>query len=190
MPRLFTGIELPEHVRDLLLDVQVPLAGARWIEADDLHLTLRFAGDIDKRTAHEFADALARIEEPAFPAAIAGLGTFGGNRPKSLWAGLKAGPELDALAAANERAARNAGLPPEKRNFKAHVTLARLNNTRPEEIARVLELFGGLMSESFLIDRFALFSSKPLTGGGPYVVEEEFRLRGPGLDMPHDMAEW
>ena len=112
MPRLFTGIELPEEIQDLLGGLQVPIAGARWVEMDDLHLTLRFVGDIDVRQADEFLSELSSIDEMAFPMRISGLGVFGGYQPKTLWAGIDAGPQLEALARAHDRAARNAGLPP------------------------------------------------------------------------------
>lgn len=180
MPRLFTGIELPEDLRDDLADMEQPLPGARWIDSDDMHITLRFAGDIDNRTASEFTDMLEGIDVSAFHARVSGLSTFGGKEPRSIWAGIEAGPELEQLARAHERAARSAGLPPEGRQFKPHVTIARLKYARPEVIARYLERFGGYRSEPFLVTHFTLFSSKPKVGGGPYVVEETFPLFGGG----------
>jgi len=190
MPRLFTGIELPEPIRDQLADLRVPLPGAKWVDPDDLHLTLRFIGDVDNRVAAEFRDALSLIQEPGFAIRISGLGAFGGNQPKAIWAGIEASRELDALARANERAARNAGLAPERHGFKAHITLARLKYTRSDEVARVLGTFGGIRLEPFMVDRFVLFSSRPQVGGGPYVVEEEFPLGGFGEDAYQDGLDW
>jgi len=178
MPRLFTGIELPEAISDHLSDVERPLAGARWIDAADMHITLRFAGDIDNRTADEFHAELSAIDEPAFEVVLKGFGTFGGQQPRALWAGVEENPWLKALARANDRAARNAGLPLEKRGFKPHVTLARLKGTRPEQVAQLLGQLGAFRSEPFQVARFALFSARPKVGGGPYVVEDVFRLRG------------
>jgi 2'-5' RNA ligase len=180
MPRLFTGIELPASLADRLADLAVPLAGARWIEPQDMHITLRFAGDIDNATADDFHAALSGIDEPAFQISLAGFGAFGGQQPRSLWAGVAQNPWLDALSRANERAARSAGLAPEKHSFKPHVTLARLKGTRPEAVARVLERLGALATEPFPVERFVLFSSRPKVGGGPYVVEDAFELRGAG----------
>jgi RNA 2',3'-cyclic 3'-phosphodiesterase len=182
MPRLFTGIEIPEEVRERLASLKAPLPGARWIDPENLHITLRFAGDVDNIVAREFVDGLAAIDEAAFEVRIAGLGAFGGNSPRILWAGVEGGPALEALARANERAARNAGLAPEKRDFYAHVTLARMQHARPDAVARFLERGGAFRTEPFLVDRFALFSARPQTGGGPYVVEEEFLLSGFGFD--------
>lgn len=181
MPRLFTGIEIPEELRLRLSRLRAPLPGAKWVEPDCLHITLRFAGDIDNRSADELAHALAAIDMPTLEVRIAGLGAFGGNDPRALWAGVEAGPELEALARANERAARNAGLAPESRKFKPHVTLARLRHARPDTVARYLHSHGAFRSEPFVASRFVLFSSRPLSGGGPYVVEEAYPLAGAGL---------
>lgn len=182
MPRLFSGIELPDSIREDLGDLNQPLPGTRWIDMDDLHLTLRFVGDVDNRTASEFADALAGIEVSAFPMRLVGLGTFGGRDPRIIWAGVEAGEELERLARGNERAARAAGLAPPARPFKPHVTLARLKQTQPERLARFLQKHGGFRSETFYVTHFTLFSSKPRTGGGPYIVEETFPLIGGGYE--------
>ncbi|MDX2258681.1 MAG: RNA 2',3'-cyclic phosphodiesterase [Hyphomicrobiaceae bacterium] len=176
MPRLFTALELPEDIRDDLADLEMPIPGARFVDTDDLHVTLRFAGDVDNRTANEFADALASIDGEAFITRIAGLGVFGGREAKSIHATVEAGPALERLARANERAARAAGLAPETRAFKPHVTIARLRNPRAEALARFLSRHGAYSSEPFLITHFALISSKPMVGGGPYVVEETYPL--------------
>jgi 2'-5' RNA ligase len=181
MPRLFTGIELPPDVREALARVRMPLPGAKWVEPENLHITLRFAGDIDNRVASEFAHGLAAIDGRAFPVRVAGLGAFGGNDPRVVWAGVEAGPELEALARANERAARAAGLPPEKRGFRPHVTLARLKHARADAVARFLGRNGHLRCEPFLVSRFVLLSSRPKVGGGPYVVEDAFPLQGAGV---------
>ena len=188
MPRLFSGIELPESVRSHLGDLQQPLPGAKWVNDDDLHITLRFAGDIEGRTVRELQDALAEIEADAFELRLEGLGAFGGNDPHTLWAGVSPNPLLDALARANERAARAAGLPPETRNYKPHVTLARLRGTPAELVARYLGRIGAFRSEPFQVSEFVLFSSRPKVGGGPYVVEAAYPLRGGYLDNADDDA--
>jgi len=182
MPRLFTGIELPEEIREDIGDLEQPIPGVRWIDMDDLHLTLRFVGDIDKRTANEFAEYLAGIDVPAFPMRLNGLGTFGGRDPRILWAGVEAGEELHRLARANDRAAHNAGIEAAARAFKPHITIARLKKSQPERLARYLQKRGGFRSEPFYVTNFTLFSAKPHTGGGPYVVEETFPLFGGGME--------
>jgi 2'-5' RNA ligase len=179
MPRLFTGIELPAEQREEIARLKVPLpGGSRWAEPDDLHLTLRFVGDIEKPQAREFADNLETIDVDAFELRLAGLGVFGGNEPRSIWAGVETSAPLEALARANDRAARAAGLPPDGRQFKPHVTLARVKYASADEVARVLQRIGAFRSKPFIVSRFVLFSAKPKTGGGPYAIEEAFNLRG------------
>ncbi|MGH1419544.1 MAG: RNA 2',3'-cyclic phosphodiesterase [Hyphomicrobiaceae bacterium] len=178
MPRLFTGLALPEAIRDQLAALEAPLSGANWIDFDNLHLTLRFVGDVNHQTAREFSDMLAGISQDAFLMRLSGLGTFGGKEPHTLYAGVQTNPALDALARANERAAVSAGLTPSRRAFKPHVTLARLKYTRPDFLARYLGRLGAFRSSSFFVTEFDLFSARPHTGGGPYVREETFTLFG------------
>jgi 2'-5' RNA ligase len=94
------------------------------------------------------------------------------------------------LARANERAARAAGLPPEGRTFKPHVTVARLKYAGPDAIARILGRIGAFRSRPFLVGRFVLFSSRPKVGGGPYVVEAAFPLRGGEFADFQDVEGW
>jgi len=96
MPRLFTALEIPARVRTRLALMRAPIDGAKWVQADDMHITLRFAGDIDGRMADDFADLLADASVPPFMVSIAGAGAFGGRGPRVLWAGVNAGRELDA----------------------------------------------------------------------------------------------
>lgn len=178
MPRLFSGLALPAAVRDSLAALRQPLPGARWVDTDNLHLTLRFFGDVDNLTAREIDSTLARIRVGMFELQLKGLGAFGGAEIRTIWAGIEPSPLLDELAAAHERAARIAGLPPERRNFKPHVTIARFRSTRAEAVARFLQRHGAYRSASFAVDQFVLYSSKPKTGGGPYVIEETYPLQG------------
>ena len=183
MPRLFAGIELPEEIRDQLSDLGQPLPGAKWVDDDDLHITLRFGGEIEGHIAREFTDLLGEIQADAFELTLEGLGTFGGNDPRAIWARVAPNPLLDTLALACDRAARNAGVPPDAKPFKAHVTLARLRGTPPEVVAKYLQSIGAFRSQPFQVSQFVLYSAKPKTGGGPYVVEAEYLLRGGTPDM-------
>jgi RNA 2',3'-cyclic 3'-phosphodiesterase len=177
LPRLFTAIEIPEQMRLRLSLLRSPIAGAKWVRPEDMHITLRFAGDVDGRTADDFADLLAEASVPPFAVAIVGGGAFGGRDPHVLWAGVEAGPELDALYRANERAARAAGLDPAPRDFRPHVTLARMRRARQAEVARFLAENGDLRLEPFQVTRFVLLSARPGSGGPPYVVEAAYPLR-------------
>lgn len=183
MPRLFAAIDIPPEARTALAALRSPLPGAKWVEADNIHLTLRFAGDIDNKVANELADGLGAVDVDCFELTIAGLGAFGGNDPRVLWAGIEGGQPVEALARACERAARSAGLPPEPRAFKPHVTLARMRHARPDQVARFLERNARFRLPPFTVERFVLMSSRPNVGGGPYVVEEAYPLAGAA---PHD----
>jgi RNA 2',3'-cyclic 3'-phosphodiesterase len=174
MPRLFTAIEIPESLRLRLSLLRGPLSGAKWVDAENMHITLRFAGDIDERTADEFAAELAEFAAAPFEVSITGAGAFGGRDPRVLWAGVEKSPELDALYRANERAARAAGLEADTRAFKPHVTLARMRGVRQSAVARFLEENGDLRLEPFTATRFVLLSARPGSGGPPYGVEAEY----------------
>ena len=176
MLRLFAAIEIPQTHRTLLSMVSGPLPGAKWIDAEDMHLTLRFAGDIDNRVANDFADFLAGIAIAPFPVRITGLGAFGGREPRSIHAEVDGGERLEALQRATDRAARSAGIAAEPRAYKPHITLARLRGVPPETVAHFLGSRGRLDLAPFTVDRFVLYSARPQVGGGPYVVEETFGL--------------
>lgn len=181
MPRLFTALEIPAHVRTRLSLMRAPLSGAKWVDAENMHITLRFAGDIDERTADEFADHLAETAVAPFSIKIVGAGAFGGRDPRVLWAGVEENPQLDTLYRANERAARAAGLEAAPHAFKPHVTLARMRGVRQAAVARFLEEFGDLRMEPFTVTRFVLLSARPGSGGPPYGVEAEYPLEGGGM---------
>lgn len=178
MPRLFAAIVMPEEIATTLDRVRQPTPGAFWIPPTDMHLTLRFVGDVGKGQAREFAEELARIELSAFSLKLDGLGAFGGDEPRVLWAGVQPSETLDALARACDRAARNAGLPAEGRTWKPHVTLARLRHTPVDAVVRVLSRKATFNTDEFFVGSFALMSAKPGLGGGPYVVEETYALAG------------
>ena len=125
MPRLFTALELPEAIRLHLSLIRAPITGAKWVEAENMHITLRFAGDIDERTADDFASRLRDIKAEPLAITIAGSALCWPRGARALWAGVEGGAALEHLHRANERAARAAGLERDPHAFKPHVTLAR-----------------------------------------------------------------
>jgi 2'-5' RNA ligase len=182
MPRLFTGVELPPDVADRLSYLRGGLPGARWIDAENYHVTLRFVGDVDMIAAEEIAESLWRVRRKPFPLRITGVGAFGGRKPHAIVARVEPTTPLAELQAEHERLIQRIGLPPETRKFIPHVTLARLRNASPRDVADYLTLRGGFMAGPIEIDRFVLFSSRNSVGGGPYVVEEAYPLsRQPAL---------
>lgn len=190
MPRLFTAIEIPDDIREELHRLRMPLPGARWIASESYHITLRFAGDIDNAKAREFAANLANIETDGFELRLSGLGAFGGDDPHAIWARVEPEPKLEDLARAHEKAARNAGLAPETRAFRPHVTLARLRHSNAEAVARFLTRYSGYRSEPFFVARTLLMSSRPSIGGGPYGIEDRFPVRGMEFLSEDGEASW
>jgi 2'-5' RNA ligase len=178
VPRLFTGIEIPPGLALDLSLVRGGLAGARWIDPENYHITLRFIGDIDDALAHEIASALEAVRRPALEIRLDGFDVFGGSRPRALIAKVVSSPELIELQAENERLLRRAGAPPETRKFVPHVTLARLRDTSARAAADWLALRGGGLHGGFAAERFVLFSARASTGGGPYIVEADYPLDG------------
>lgn len=176
MPRLFTGLELPKALALELSMMRGGLAGARWIDVENYHITLRFIGDVDEGAAQDIHEALDRIRRPAFDVTISGLNVFGGGRPRAIVATAKPAPPLLDLQAEQERLVRRVGLPAETRKFAPHVTLARLRQASPLAVADYLSMRGWLSSHVFKVDHFTLFSSRDSVGGGPYVTEAVYPL--------------
>jgi 2'-5' RNA ligase len=176
MPRLFSGLEIPHEVAERLVSLRGGLDGARWVEPENYHITLRFVGDVDGATAERFSEALGKIRSDPFTLTLNGLGSFGRGRPRSVWAGLAPSDALMALARAHEQAALSAGKEPESRNYHAHVTLARMRNGKAADVARYLSHNGAVLSQSFPVTRFVLFSARASKGGGPYVIERAYPL--------------
>jgi 2'-5' RNA ligase len=177
MPRLFTGLEIPPEVALQLSAYRGGLPGARWIDPEDYHLTLRFIGDIDDGTAREVFSALGDVRRRGpVPVTISGLDSFGGGRPRTVLARAAPTSELNDLQAEQDRLIRRVGLPPEKRKFLPHVTLARLRDASPIDVASYFAARGHFPKLSFMARRFVLFSSRGSVGGGPYVVEAAYPL--------------
>ena len=176
MPRLFVALEVPRNAAMSLSLLRGGLPGARWIDVENFHITLRFIGDIDGRTADEVVDRLDRIERPEFQIALSGMGSFGSKKPHAVFAGVTPAPEMYALQAEIERICQRLGLPADPRKFTPHVTLARLRNARTEDDAHYLSGRGNFHTAPFTVNRFVLMSSKESVGGGPYLTEEVFPL--------------
>jgi 2'-5' RNA ligase len=176
MPRLFTGLEIPSDLASDLAMLRGGLFGARWIDVENYHITLRFIGDIDDATGRDVLAMLERIRRPPFTVTIEGLASFGRDRPRAIIAKAKPAQPLIDLQAEQERLMRRLGIAPEPRKFTPHVTLARLRDASAPAVADYLTTRGYFFSRRFEANRFVLFSSRASTGGGPYVVEAVYPL--------------
>ena len=168
MPRLFVAIRPPEPIRDLLIDAMDDSADFRWQDDEQLHLTLRFVGEVDRPVAEDLATELNRVRSPKFDLYIAGVGRFEQRNSGALWAGVEPREPVAALAAKVERTCQSVGLEPERRAFHPHVTLARWKGRRNREVAAFLEQTRGLASDPFQVDRFILFESRLSRHGAHY----------------------
>src|SRR5947208_13221697 len=157
MHRLFVGIRPPEHIRDLLIDAMDDSADFRWQDEEQLHLTLRFVGEVDRPIANDLAAALGGIRAEPFELRIAGVGRFEQRNSGALWAGVEPKAPVAALAAKIERVCQQTGLEPERRAFHPHITLARWKGRRTREVQDLLERRGSLASEPFGVTEFTLF---------------------------------
>ena len=176
MPRLFTGLEIPSEVGQSLSALRGGLPGARWIDAENYHVTLRFIGDVDDAVAREVASLLGRVRREPFQLRVDDLKSFGGRRPRAIVATLAPAQAVTELQAEHERLMQRVGLEPEGRKYIPHVTLARLRESSNRQVADYLALRAPVRSPAFPISRFVLFSSRNSIGGGPYVVEAAYPL--------------
>jgi RNA 2',3'-cyclic 3'-phosphodiesterase len=174
MMRLFTGLELPSDVSLDLNFMQGGIMGARWIDRENFHITLRFIGDIDEEQGRDVAQALGELEISPLSITLKGIDVFGGNKPHAIIAHVEENAELRRLQMAQERICQSVGLAPEGRKFIPHVTLARLRDADPLALKHYIESHALYRSRTFEVERFVLFSSKPSRGGGPYAVEEAY----------------
>jgi len=176
MPRLFTALEIPREVGESLSLLRGGLPGARWIDPENYHLTLRFIGDVDDVVAREVAFMLRKVNRAAFDLRLQGLSSFGGRKPRAVVAAIAPTPSLLDLQAEHERLMQRLGLEPEGRKYTPHVTLARLRDASSWQVADYLSTRQPVRSPPFRVSRFVLFSSRASVGGGPYVVEAAYPL--------------
>ena len=177
MHRLFVAIRPPEEVRDLLIDAMDDSPALRWVGDDQLHLTLRFVGEVERPVANDIAAALQHLKALTFMLRIKGVGKFERRSGGALWAGIDPKETVVALAGKVERAIQQAGLEPEHRAFSPHITLARWNRRNTEAVDAFLQRNADLRSDPFEVDRFILFESKLSRHGPPHYQEvAEFAL--------------
>jgi 2'-5' RNA ligase len=178
MHRLFVAIRPPAMIRSQLLHLMEGVRGARWQDDDQLHLTLRFIGEVDARAAEDVAAALATVHQPRFSIALEGVGAFGSrSRPNALWAGVRPHDALAHLHRKVDQALMRAGLEPEGRAYLPHITLARFGRESSGRDA-FLARHAGLSSDPFEITNFALYESRLGHEGASYTIVERYDLGG------------
>jgi 2'-5' RNA ligase len=177
--RLFVALPLPEDARARLAALQSGVPGARWVDKDNLHVTLRFIGETDRHGAEELDAELAAIRAPAFGLTLCGVGYFDRSRyAHTLWAGVEKPEPVAFLRDKIESAAVRAGFPPERRKFSAHVTLARLDDVPSVRLGPYLETRHGFGAGPYPITHFTLFESRRGGDGVHYEPLADYPLAG------------
>ncbi|MBC8270058.1 MAG: RNA 2',3'-cyclic phosphodiesterase [Rhodospirillaceae bacterium] len=177
MIRLFVGIPLAQDVRQHLHSLSGGLEGAHWISPENMHLTLRFIGEVDEVQAADINDALSSIDSPAFEISLAGVEAFGrAHMVHTIWAAVPGEPALSHLHGKVERALVQSGLAPERRKFTPHITLARVRKSPKGKAAAWLADHGGFKSPPFTVDHFVLFRSHLGHNGAHYESLAEYAL--------------
>lgn len=176
MHRLFVAIRPPEPIRELLIDAMDTAADFRWQDDEQLHITLRFIGEVDRPIANDLADALSRVRAERFELRVSGLGRFEQRSSGALWTGVEPKAPVAALAAKVERICQSVGLEPEHRAFHPHITLARWKSRRTREVERFLVRHRGLVSDPFEVAEFILFESQLSRHGAHYEAVATYPL--------------
>lgn len=179
--RLFAALAVPDEIAERLLALQKGVPGARWRPRENLHVTLRFYGEVAEPVAEEIDGVLEEIAQatPPFEIELKGAGAFGKDAPHTLWIGVADNPVLAKLASDCERAARRIGLRAEPRKFAPHITLAYLNNPEIERVHAFESRLGLFRTPPFRVEAFGLYSSHlRKSAPGLYRLEADYPLRG------------
>jgi RNA 2',3'-cyclic 3'-phosphodiesterase len=166
--RLFVALRPPRAVRQHLIDAMQGVAGARWQDDDQLHLTLRYVGEVDRHRAEDVAAALGSVHAAAVTARIAGAGLFARRDvPHTLWARVEPAGPITALHQAVNVVLQRAGIAPDARAFVPHITLARLNRSAGP-VAPFIARASDLVTPDFVMDHVILYESELARDGARY----------------------
>lgn len=175
--RLFVGLSFAHEIRLVLGHLASGLDSVRWVKSENLHLTLRFIGDVSIGDAADLDLMLSAIDSEPFDLQFRGLGYFGkGEKPRSLWVDITPNKNLLRLQEKVERSVVNAGFSVEGRKFKPHVTLGRFRGRKPRNFDSYLITNGGFSTAPFTVSSFVLFESHLGHGGSHYVALSEYPL--------------
>lgn len=179
MHRLFVGLRPPREIRAALTTIMGGIAGARWQTDEQLHLTLRYIGEVDRRTAEDVALAMARLHGEPISIALKGVGRFDRQgRTDTIWAGVSPGDALARLHRKIDHALVGMGLPAEGRAYRPHITLARLPRSLGAEadIDAFIAAHAGLSSLPFAFTHVTLFESHLTREGARYDAIDRWPL--------------
>lgn len=177
MHRLFVGLRPPAAIRTRLLEMTGGIPGARWQNDGQIHITLRYIGEVERPLAEDIALALGQIHAPAMAVSLDGVGQFDDKRgrPNAVWAGLRPHDALAGLHRKVDQALIRLGVEPDHRAYLPHITLARMTG-QPGIADRFLADHAGLSSEPFGFTHFILFESTLGSEGAIYETIERYPL--------------
>lgn len=176
MPRLFVAARPPRSVRECLLRFMGDVAGARWQRDDQLHLTLRFIGEVNPSALDNIVGALAHVRQKSFEVSVSGVGAFRRKeRIDTLWVGIRPAEDITLLHRKIDRSLVRIGLVPEHRAFVPHVTIARFGRVSGD-LTAFLANGARISCPPFRVDSFRLFSSITGKDGATYEPLHSFRL--------------
>ncbi|OFZ13217.1 MAG: 2'-5' RNA ligase [Bdellovibrionales bacterium GWA2_49_15] len=174
--RLFIAIDIPEQLKQELALLKVPLKHARWTPLENMHLTLKFIGEVRSFEYQQIIKILEEIEHEPFNLVPKSVGHFANrNFAKVLWAGFEPSVSLDALASKIRKALKNFGKDASQ-SFHPHITLARLDKVPIEQIVPFLQCYSMFSAASFPVESFSLYSSVPTPRGSCYTKELQIDL--------------
>ncbi len=177
MHRLFVAVDIPESAKDQLSRMSFGLPGARWIDKEQLHLTLRFIGEVDGGTFLDIRESLESVRLEPFDIQLKGIGYFPPRKsPRVLWVGVEKSDSLLMLRNRVESVLVKTGLPPEGRKYSPHITIARLKNTHSSKVGNFISINSLYESEQFQVNEFYLYSSTLTSKGAIHTIEAAYPL--------------
>ncbi|MBN1896630.1 MAG: RNA 2',3'-cyclic phosphodiesterase [Candidatus Aenigmarchaeota archaeon] len=167
--RLFIAVDIPEYIRSTISDFRIPSDAAkiRWVEKDNIHLTLRFLGDTEEKRLDEIVNALRKVEFSPFRCSVSGFGVFPDmHRPRVIWAGITPEDDVIYLHKKIDDALDDPGF--QKEMFTSHITIGRVKIVSDllKMEKHLHELMEKHFSMAFTVSCFKLKKST-LTPDGP-----------------------
>ena len=177
MYRLFVAVDLPSEIQEELATICFGLPGARWVPAEQLHLTLRFIGEVDGNLFKDIKEMLSSVTTEPFTMRLKGVGHFPPRkRPRVIWVGIEANDPLLRLRGKIESVLVRGGLAPEGRKYSPHITIARLKETPAVKAGNFIAANGLFASPPFTVQEFLLYSSKLTAKGAIHTIEAVYPL--------------
>jgi 2'-5' RNA ligase len=179
VPRLFISADLPQRARDRLSEISCGLPGANWVPPEQLHLTLRFIGEVDHNVLAGIQDALDGVQTRSFYLSLKGIGHFPlRGDPEVLWAGVPKCDDLMRLRNRIESQLIRNGVQPDARKFHPHVTLARLKDSRSQWVGNYIVENSLFSLQEIPVQGFSLYSSRLTPEGAVHNLEGSYPLEG------------